>query len=217
MIIGTTISFAGKPRINAIKITPSSPINCPKGSRNVVQCASRVMSFTCVFAMNHIIRPAGADIITARSNSFKVLSKTERTNTSFSFGILYGGISKTKVEGVPFNNVVESIFETASVSKTDIKITKPSKIVETTEDAKGSVPTAKNITRIAMIVGNLPLHGVNTFVRIAINFSFGELIIRQPIMAAALQPKPMQAVKDCFPQQPARLNMPSRLNATRGR
>ena len=33
IIIGTTISLAGNPRIKANKITPSSPIKCPKGSR----------------------------------------------------------------------------------------------------------------------------------------------------------------------------------------
>ena len=34
IIIGITISFAGNPRINAISITPSSPIKRAKGSRN---------------------------------------------------------------------------------------------------------------------------------------------------------------------------------------
>ncbi len=37
MIIGTTISFAGKPRIKANRITPSSPKSCAKGSRKLEQ------------------------------------------------------------------------------------------------------------------------------------------------------------------------------------
>lgn len=42
--------------------------------------------------------------------------------------------------------------------------------------------------------GNLPLHGINVFVRIAISLSRGELIILQPITPAALQPNPMHMV-----------------------
>ena len=37
IMIGRTISFAGNPRINAISITPSSPISRPSGSRNPAQ------------------------------------------------------------------------------------------------------------------------------------------------------------------------------------
>ena len=33
MMIGITISFAGRPRIKARIITPSKPNNCPNGSR----------------------------------------------------------------------------------------------------------------------------------------------------------------------------------------
>ena len=35
IIMGTTISFAGNPKINAIKITPSSPISDENGSKKL--------------------------------------------------------------------------------------------------------------------------------------------------------------------------------------
>lgn len=38
---------------------------------------------------------------------------------------------------------------------------------------------------------NLPLHGTNEFVSIAIKRSLGELIMRHPVTPAALQPKPI--------------------------
>lgn len=96
-------------------------------------------------------------------------------------------------------------------------ITNPKSKVENMEEANGRKDTVKNIVMTAIIVGNLPLHGTKTLVKIAISFSFGEVIILHPTMAAALQPNPIQAVRDCLPQHPALQNMPSRLNATLGR
>lgn len=40
IISGITISFAGNPKIKAIRITPSSPISLPNGSRNSSQTDS---------------------------------------------------------------------------------------------------------------------------------------------------------------------------------
>ena len=47
--------------------------------------------------------------------------------------------------------------------------------------------------------GNLPLHGTNAFVRIAINLSLLDSIILQPVTPTLLQPNPIQIVKACFP------------------
>ena len=44
MIIGITISLAGKPSRNARRITPSNPIKIPIGSRKEDMWASKVIS-----------------------------------------------------------------------------------------------------------------------------------------------------------------------------
>ena len=75
----------------------------------------------------------------------------------------------------------------------------------------------KNIVEIAIKVGNLPLHGTNEFVKIAINLSLGESIILHPDTPTALHPKPIAIVKACFPQVLHFLNIPSTLNAILGR
>ena len=74
-----------------------------------------------------------------------------------------------------------------------------------------------NILEIHIRSGKRPLHGTNTFVKIAISFSLGEFIIRHPITPAALQPNPIQIVKACLPEPHALLKKLSRLNATLGR
>ena len=58
------------------------------------------------------------------------------------------------------------------------------------EEIKSSliVQYFKDIDVIAIKLGNLPLHGENTLVKIAISFSSVELIIRHPITPQALHP-----------------------------
>ena len=84
-------------------------------------------------------------------------------------------------------------------------------------DCPKPLPTTKNIEISAMRVGNLPLQGTSEFVKIAINRSRGEWIMRQPTTPAALQPKPMHMVSACLPQVWAFWKQWSRLKATRGR
>ena len=52
------------------------------------------------------------------------------------------------------------------------------------------------INTVATVIknGNLPLHGTNAFVNIAINLSLGESIILHPTTPAALHPNPMHMV-----------------------
>ena len=79
-----------------------------------------------------------------------------------------------------------------------------------------AVPT-KNMDIIAIRVGNRPLQGTKLLVIIAMSRSRGELMMRQLIMPAALQPKPIVIVRACFPQAQHFLKYLSRLKATRGK
>lgn len=81
IIIGMTISFAGKPRIKAIKITPSRPSSEAKGSRKLEQMKSNVSPLTVTLAINQITRPAGAATVMALPSTKRVLSKIERIIT----------------------------------------------------------------------------------------------------------------------------------------
>ena len=75
----------------------------------------------------------------------------------------------------------------------------------------------KNMVIIAIRVGNLPLQGTKLLVSMAISLSLGESIILQPIIPAALQPKPIHIVKACFPQAQLFLKKLSKLKAILGR
>lgn len=81
IMIGITISFAGKPRIKASRITPSIPKSFANGSKKPEQCASSVISPIQILAMSHMTRPAGAATDTARPRTKSVLSNIERTMT----------------------------------------------------------------------------------------------------------------------------------------
>ena len=81
IIIGTTISLAGRPRINASKITPSIPSIWAKGSKKCAQCANSVMSPALRLANSQINNPAGAATAAARPRTNMVRSKIERTIT----------------------------------------------------------------------------------------------------------------------------------------
>lgn len=87
IIIGITISFAGKPKMKAIKITPSSPKRWAKGSKNVAQWRKSEISFIKTFAISQITSPAGAATATERPSTNKVLSKTERIITFANCGL----------------------------------------------------------------------------------------------------------------------------------
>ena len=79
IIIGTTISLAGRPKIKASSITPSIPRSFANGSRKSEQWLSNVEPPTETFAITHIMSPAGAATTTALANTNNVLSKIERT------------------------------------------------------------------------------------------------------------------------------------------
>ena len=73
------------------------------------------------------------------------------------------------------------------------------------------------IVEIAIRKGKRPLHGTKLFVKIAIIFSRGELIILHPTQPAALHPNPIHIVIICFPEQQHFLKIPSILKAILGK
>ena len=217
MIIGITISLAGKPSINANNITPSSPINCANGSKKSEQYFNKVISFMLTFAISHIKAPAGAATETALPKTKRVRSKIERTITFPICGFLYGGISSVKEEGNPFNKVFDKIFVAVNVDNIPNKITVVNSKADKAESIRLLLVPIKNIVIIAMRAGNLPLQGTNEFVSIASKRSLGESMILQPTTPAALQPNPIHIVSACLPQALHLLNGLSRLYAILGR
>lgn len=68
------------------------------------------------------------------------------------------------------------------------------KIDEIAELAKLISVPIKNMVIIEISVGKRPLQGTKLLVIMAISLSLGESIMRQPMIPAALQPKPMHMV-----------------------
>lgn len=194
--MGITISFAGKPKINAIIITPSSPISRPNGSRKSEQYLKSEISPIYIFAIIQIKSPAGAATAAARPNTNKVLSNTERIKTLPIRGFLYGGSSIQKVDASPFKYVFERKAESIKVSIIPSDITSVRMIAEKTEPYPPIILPAKNIVITDIIVGKRPLHGISELVIIAISLSRGESIILQPTTPAALQPRPIHIYKE---------------------
>ena len=85
--------------------------------------------------------------------------------------------------------IINSIFDINSVIRTE-KIITPKRIRADVIDVINLFDAleTRKIEIIAISEGNLPLHGENVFVRIAISFSFLDSIIRHPITPQALQP-----------------------------
>lgn len=123
IIIGITISLAGKPRMKAMIITPSNPIDLAKGSKVLVQILKRLLSPIIIFAISQITSPAGADITIALRRTNIVLSSIDLIITFPIWGFLYGGSSKVNEEDSPFRIVFERSFDIINV------IIIPSKII----------------------------------------------------------------------------------------
>ncbi len=188
---GTTISFAGKPNIKANKIAPSRPIALPNGSRMFVACDRSDMSPTCTFAKSQITSPAGAATAAARFKICSVLSKIDRTIIAPTSGRRYGGSSRTKEEGSPFNTVPDKSLDTPKVTKIPDNITAVRSRAPDTDLMIPESEHTKNIEITEMRVGSFPLQGIKEFVRIAMSRSRGESIILQPVTPTALHPSPI--------------------------
>ena len=131
MMMGTTISLAGKPRMKAIRITPSRPSSRAKGSRKPVQWFRMLTPPTVTLAQSQISRPAGAATATARPSTNSVRSSTERAMTLPIWGRRYGGSSSVKEEGTPRRMVPDSSRDTQKVMNTPSRMTPVSSIAET--------------------------------------------------------------------------------------
>ena len=68
------------------------------------------------------------------------------------------------------------------------------------EEKAPAAPVKNRVMRVR-ITGKRPLQGTKLLVRMAMRRSLGESMIRQPVTPAALQPKPIQRVRPCFPQE----------------
>ena len=133
-----------------------------------------------------------------------------RTNIILSFmqfiivfiicGFLYGGSSKVNVDFLVFRIVFDRIFDTRNVIRIDSRMN-PSRINadRVVFISLFLIFMVIKIDIIAIMIGNLPLHGLKQLVIIAISFSFLSFIIRHPITPQALQPYPMHIVRACFP------------------
>lgn len=104
-------------------------------------------------------------------------------------GFLYGGSSKVKVDFLVFRIVFDRIFDTMNVIRIDSRMN-PSKIKADRIEFINLffIFMVIKIDIIAIMVGNLPLHGLKQLVMMAISFSFLSFIIRHPITPQALQP-----------------------------
>ena len=160
-----------------------------------------------MFAKIHIIIPAGIATVTALLRTNKVLSIIDVYISLPTCGGLYGGSSRVKVDGTPFNKVLDNINETSKVVITPTIISRViEKAVIVLERKELLITEAKNMLEMAIKVGNLPLQGTKLLVSMAINLSLGESIILHPITPAALHPNPIHIVKHCLPWQQALLN-----------
>ena len=81
---------------------------------------------------------------------------------------------------------------------------------EVSGEASEAAP-ASSRDRSAMRAGKRPLQGNTRSRVIAISRSLGESMMRQPVTPTALQPKLIQRVRACFPQERQRWNRWSRL------
>lgn len=95
---------------------------------------------------------------------------------------------------MPFRIVFDNNFEMSRVKTIPKRITKITAIVEIMVLLKPCILPAIKIVAIAIKKGNLPLQGTKLLVKMAINRSRGESMIRQPTQPAALQPNPMHMV-----------------------
>lgn len=211
IIIGITISLAGKPNMNAINITPSNPNSFANGSKKLEIWFNRLTSEIITLDNIHSIIPAGAATIIALPKTNRVLSNIERIITLPNCGFLYGGSSSVKKDGKPFRIVLDRIFDTINVIISP-KIIIPDRYIAHMKLFKNEFESQfkQNIVINAINVGKRPLQGVKLFVNIAISLSLGESMILQPMIPAALHPNPIHVVRACLPHAPAFLNAQSK-------
>src|SRR5699024_2295094 len=108
---------------------------------------------------------------------------------------------------VPESSLVAIIDAPKAIITTAVSIAAP---FDTEPDVKKMV-----ITSISM--GNLPLHGMNPLVIIAMSLTLRASIILNPTTPAALHPSHLHMVRACLPQVLQHLKQRSRSKAMRGK
>jgi len=151
-----------------------------------------------MFAIIHITNPAGMATETALPSTNKVLSNMDLTIILPIWGFRYGGSSRAKEEGSPFNIVWTEVLKQATSSQY------PKGLLRSKRALKA--PIEKNLQNFHKEHGyycnqswETTVAGYKLLVIVAISLSRGESIIRHPMTPAALQPKPMHMVRDCLP------------------
>ena len=119
--------------MNASRITPSSPMSEPRGSRKFAIIMQIDSSPIVILDNSQIIIPAGAATQIALKSTKTVLSQSERTMVLQICGLRYGGSSSVNDDGKPLRSVAERNFETKSVTITPKTITDKSKPAETSD------------------------------------------------------------------------------------
>ena len=203
--------------MKAKSITPSSPSKSAKGSRKLVHIVS--IDEVSIYTLDniYIMIPAGMATTIALPNTYKVLSNILLIITFKYCGLRYGGSSNINDDGIPFKIVLDNILDINKVINTEKHITNTNSNELSNEEVKVLFNPTKNMVIIAIIIGNLPLHGTKELVRIAINLSLFESIIRHPVTPTALQPNPIHIVRACLPQALHFLKNLSKLKAILGR
>ncbi len=90
--------------------------------------------------------------------------------------------------------VIDSSLEMTRVMNIPKMITPDRMAADNTVEKGPAAPLTKNMAMIAIMVGYRPLQGTKLLVIMAISRSLGESMMRQPMIPAALQPKPMHMV-----------------------
>lgn len=155
--MGNTISFAGIPKMNAVKMYPSNPINCANGLRKFAIIVNKLSPFIPILANSQMTNPAGAATDMALPSTNNVLSKMDLTTIFPTWGFLYGDNSSTNDDGTPFNIVFESILDTNSVKNIPKSITKITASVDTSDAFNPCIVPAIKILAIVIKKGNLPV------------------------------------------------------------
>lgn len=94
--------------------------------------------------------------------------------------------------------VADKILDIRRVIKIPRMITPDKIAADSKEENMPEAPPTKNMVMMAIMVGKRPLHGTKLLVIMAIRRSLGESMIRQPMIPAALHPKPMHMTAEIY-------------------
>ena len=127
------------------------------GSKKFATNVNRLVPSIPTFANIHIISPAGAADTIALPNTNTVLSIIDLISIFPTCGFLYGGSSSTNDDGIPFNIVLDNIFEIIRLARIPNIITATTISVDKIDAPIPCIVPAINIVDIVIKNGNLPI------------------------------------------------------------